>query len=123
MMQTADDMSRPSPGAAMLVGLAVVMSLGGTLFGLAGLLMWGMRTFDVVMPEAGEAGGWFGDAAAFATPLNFGLMAIITTFGLLNLLGALRWQEFLSGGWRRWLVQSAVAMLAAILFFGSAAPA
>ena len=61
---------------------ALVLSLGGTLFGLAGLLMSGFRAADVVIPGASDAPDWLSAFFADTTLLNFGLMAMITIFGL-----------------------------------------
>lgn len=115
-MQAADEFSDLSPAAIIAVAGAVALSLGGTLIGLSGLFMWGMRAADVMAPGAGEAASWLDSLFPFATLFNFFLMATITIFGLLNLLLALRWQEFLGGAWKRWCAQSLVALLAAIAF-------
>lgn len=119
-MEAADEFSDLSPAAIVAVAGAVVLSLGGTLIGLVGLFMWGIRAADLMDPATGEAASWLGSFMPYATLLNFFLTATITVFGLLNLLLALRWQEFLGGGWKRWMAQSAIAILAAIVFVNTA---
>ena len=115
-MQETDTLSRSGGASTVLVAVAVVMSLGGTLFGLAGLLMWGFRAADVMVPGSGDAPDWLSSLFPYSTLLNFGLMASITVLGLLNLLLASRSREFLAGGWKRWLIQSMVSLAAAMLF-------
>lgn len=102
-----------------LVAVAMLLSLGGTLFGLAGLLMWGFRAADVMLPGTGEAPDWLSPLFPYATLLNFGLMATITIAGLLNILIVSRPQEFLRAGWKRWVIQSIVSILAATLFLSA----
>lgn len=106
-----------------LVSLAVAMSLAGTLFGLVGLLMWGFRAADVMLPGSDGRGGaapdWLSSLFPYATLLNFGLMATITVLGLLNILLALRAREFLAGGWKRWVIQSIASLIAATLFMNA----
>ena len=101
------------------VTLALLLSLGGTLFGLAGLLMWGFRAAEVMLPGTGGAPDWLSSIFPYATLLNFGLMATITVLGLLNLLLASRPQEFLGGGWKRWVIQSIVSVIAAAIFLNA----
>ena len=98
---------------------ALVLSLGGTLFGLAGLLMSGFRAADVMIPDANNAPDWLSAFFADTTLLNFGLMAMITIFGLLNILIATRPQEFLRGGWKRWMIQSIASLIAALIFLNA----
>lgn len=118
-VEATDEFSDLSPTAILAVAGAVVLSLGGTLIGLVGLFMWGIRAADVMVPASDNAAAWLGSLFPYATLLNFFLTATITVFGLLNLLLALRWQEFLAGGWKRWLAQSAIAILAAIVFLNT----
>lgn len=98
---------------------ALLLSLGGTLFGLAGLLMWGFRAADVMFTDAIDAPGWLSSIFPYATFVNFGLMAAITLLGLLNLLLVSRPQEFLGGGWKRWVIQSIVSLIAAAIFLNA----
>lgn len=113
---------RPSERTALpsaLVGGAVVLSLGGTLVGLAGLIMWSFRAAEVMLPGTGEAPDWLSSIFPYATLLNLGLMATITVLGLLNILIATRPQEFLAGGWKRWMIQSMVSLIAAAIFLNA----
>jgi len=105
--------------SVVAVGAAIVLSLGGTLFGFAGLLMWGFRAADVMVPGTENAPDWISSLFPYATLLNFGLMACITLLGLLNILLASRPQEFLTGGWKRWLIQSMVSLIAAMIFLNA----
>ncbi|UAB77328.1 hypothetical protein INR77_10965 [Erythrobacter sp. SCSIO 43205] len=105
--------------AKAAVTAALLLSLGGTLFGLAGLLMWGIRAAEVVVPDTGNAPDWLTSIFPYATLLNFGLMATITVLGLLNLLLASRPQEFLGAGWKRWVIQSIVSLIAAAIFLNA----
>ena len=98
---------------------ALLLSLAGTLFGLVGLLMWGIRAADVMLPATGNAPDWLSSIFPYATLLNFALMATITLLGLLNLLLASRPQEFLGGGWKRWVIQSIVSLIAAAIFLNA----
>ena len=100
-------------------GSALVLSLGGTLFGLAGLLMSGFRAADVMIPGTNDAPDWLSAFFADTTLLNFGLMATITILGLLNILLASRPQEFLKGGWKRWVIQSIASLIAALIFLNA----
>ncbi len=105
--------------ARAAVTAALLLSLGGTLFGLAGLLMWSFRAADVMIPGTSDAPDWLSVLFADTTLLNFGLMAAITILGLLNLLLASRPQEFLGGGWKRWVIQSIVSLIAAAIFLNA----
>ena len=105
--------------ARATVTAALLLSLGGTLFGLVGLLMWGIRAADVMLPDTGNAPDWVTSIFPYATLLNFALMATITVLGLLNILIASRPQEFLGGGWKRWAIQSIVSLLAAAIFLNA----
>lgn len=98
---------------------AVLLSLAGTLFGLAGLLMWGIRAAELMIPNGRTAPDWVSSIFPYATLLSFALMATITVLGLLNLFLALRPQEFLAGGWKRWMIQSMVSVIAAIIFLNA----
>ncbi|MEO1220617.1 MAG: hypothetical protein AAFY42_04595 [Pseudomonadota bacterium] len=103
----------------MAVTFAILLSLGGTLFGLVGLLMWGFRAADVMMPDSGGGPDWLSSLFPYATLINLALMVTITLFGLLNIMLAARPQEFLAGGWKRWLIQSMVSITAAIIFLNA----
>lgn len=105
--------------ARATVTAALLLSLGGTLFGLVGLLMWGIRAADVMLPDTGNAPDWVTSIFPYATLLNFALMATITVLGLLNILIASRPQEFLRGGWKRWAIQSIVSLLTAAIFLNA----
>ena len=105
--------------ARAAVTAALLLSLGGTLFGLVGLLMWGIRAADVMLPDTRNAPDWLTSLFPYATLLNFGLMATITVLGLLNLLLASRPQEFLEGGWKRWVIQSIISLIAAAIFLNA----
>lgn len=116
LRDTRDELSDLTSGEAFVVGGAALLSLGGTLIGLAGLLMWGIKAFDSLAPQGGEAPLFVESFAPYLTVFNFALTLLITACGLLNLMQALRWQEFLGGGWRRWLGLSAVSLLAGAAF-------
>lgn len=105
--------------AKAAVTMAVLFSLGGTLFGLAGLLMWGFRAADVMLPGTGEGPDLLSSLFPFATLFNFALMATITVLGLLNILLSTRTREFLAGGWKRWMIQSMVSLVAAAIFLNA----
>ena len=105
--------------AKLAVATAVVLSFGGTMFGFAGLLMWSFRAAEVMIPNARTPPEWLSSLFPYATLLNFGLMATITVLGLLNILLAIRAQEFLSGGWKRWMIQSMVSLIAATIFLNA----
>lgn len=98
---------------------AVLLSLIGTLFGFAGLLMWGIRAAELMMPNGRTAPDWVSSIFPYTTLLSFALMATITVLGLLNLFLALRPQEFVSGGWKRWIFQSIVSVIAALIFLNA----
>ncbi|MEP1421386.1 MAG: hypothetical protein ABJK59_06420, partial [Erythrobacter sp.] len=55
----------------------------------------------------------------YVTLVNLGLMATVTVLGLLNILLAIRAREFLAGGWKRWMIQSMVSVIAAIVFLNA----
>ena len=118
-MGTGEHSAKLGFGSKLAVGIAIVFSLGGTLFGLAGLLMWGFRAAEVMIPDARTAPDWLSSIFPYATLLNFGLMAAITILGLLNILLAVRPKEFLAQGWKRWVIQSMVSLFAAILFLNA----
>lgn len=111
-----EDFSDLSATQALAVGGAVLLALVGTLIGLAGLLMWGIKAFDMFAPGPGDAPIFVRTFAPYLTVLNFGLTIMITVCGVLNLMQALRWQEFLSGGWKRWVMLSLVSIAAAAAF-------
>ena len=115
-MHIGEEFSDLPSGAIVAVGIAVVCSLIGSLTGLAGLLMWGIKAFDMFAPASGDPPFMVEAMAPYFTVFNFALMVAITVLGVLNLMLALRWQEFLEGGWKRWLVQSALSILAGLLF-------
>jgi hypothetical protein len=115
-MDRADDFSDLSLGAMAMVGAAVTLSLLGTLIGLAGLLMWGIKAFDTVFPLGGDPPLLVATMAPYLSVFNFVLMVAITVLGILNLMLATRWHEFLQSGWRRWLAQSVLSLIAAGLF-------
>lgn len=116
MSEAADDFTDLSPRAAVVVGLAALFAAGGTLVGLAGLLMWGIKAFDMFAPGSGDAPIFVENLAPYFTVLSFVLTLIITMCGCLNLAAVLRWNDFLGGEWRRYLVLSAVSIAAAVLF-------
>lgn len=100
----------------LVITAAILFSLAGTLFGLAGLLMWGFRAAEVMIPGTGDTPDWLSSLFPYSTILNFGLMATITVFGLLNILLASRAKEFLNGGWKQWMIQSIASLIAALIF-------
>lgn len=116
MIDAADDFSDLSPRAAIAVGLATLFAAIGTLIGLAGLLMWGIKAFDMFAPGPGDAPIFVETFAPYLTVLNFVLTLVITVCGCLNLSLVLRWSDFLRGEWRRYLMLSAVSVVAAVLF-------
>ena len=69
-----------------------------------------------ILPEAGDAPILMADAGPYFTVLDFALTVVITLCGVVNLLMVLRWQDFLGGEWRRYLLVSAMSVAAAILF-------
>ena len=115
----SEGLSKPGLPANFMVGLAVLLSLAGTLFGFAGLLMWSFRAAEVMMPDARTPPEWLDTLFPYATLVNFGLMATITVLGLLNILLAVRAREFLAGGWKRWMIQSMISIIAAIVFLNA----
>ena len=118
-MSEIDELAGNISGLRFLSAMAMILSLGGTLFGLAGLLMSSFRAADVVIPGASDAPDWLSAFFADTTLLNFGLMATITILGLLNILIATRPQEFLRGGWKRWVIQSIASLIAALIFLNA----
>ena len=116
MIETADEFSALPPRAAAIVVVAGLLAALGTLTGLAGLLMWGIKAFDLFTAQAGEAPALVERVSPSMGALNFALTLIITVCGLVNLLKVLRWQDFLGGEWRRYCVVSAVSLVAAALF-------
>ena len=105
--------------ANIVAAAALALSLAGTLFGFAGLLMWGFRAADVMIPGNSDPPDWLSAFIADTTLLNFGLMAMITILGLLNILIATRPQEFFDGGWKRWMIQSIASLIAALIFLNA----
>ena len=118
-MSEIDELSGNISGLRFLSAMAMILSLGGTLLGFAGLLMSGFRAADVIIPGASDAPDWLSAFFADTTILNFGLMATITVLGLLNILIATRPQEFLRGGWKRWVIQSIASLIAALIFLNA----
>jgi len=118
-MSEIDELSGNISGLRFLSAMAMILSLGGTLLGFAGLLMSGFRAADVIIPGASDAPDWLSAFFADTTILNFGLMATITVLGLLNILIATRPQEFLRGGWKRWMIQSIASLIAALIFLNA----
>lgn len=116
MIEAADDFTDLSPRAAATIGLAALFAAVGTLTGLAGLLMWGIRAFDLFAPGPGDAAMFVEALTPYFTVLNFVLTLIITVCGCMNLSLALRWNDFFSGEWRRYLLLSGVSVAAAVLF-------
>lgn len=115
-LDSAEDFSALAPRAAITVALSGMFAALGTLTGLAGLLMSGIKAFAALFPEAGDAPILMADAGPYFTVLDFALTVVITLCGVVNLLMVLRWQDFLGGEWRRYLLVSAVGIAAAILF-------
>ncbi|WP_298304672.1 hypothetical protein [uncultured Erythrobacter sp.] len=105
--------------AKLGIAAAVVLSFGGTMFGFAGLLMWSFRAAEVMLPNARMTSDWLTSLFPYATLLNLGLMATITVLGVLNILIVVRAREFLAGGWKRWMIQSMVSVIAAIIFLNA----
>lgn len=118
-MSEIDELSGNISGLRFLSAMAMILSLGGTLLGFAGLLMSGFRAADVIIPGTSDAPDWLSAFFADTTLLNFGLMATITVLGLLNILIATRPQEFLRGGWKRWMIQSIASLIAALIFLNA----
>ena len=118
-MSEIDELAGNISGLRFLSAMAMILSLGGTLLGFAGLLMSSFRAADVVIPGASDAPDWLSAFFADTTLLNFGLMATITILGLLNILIATRPQEFLRGGWKRWMIQSIASLIAALIFLNA----
>ena len=116
-MDTADDFAALSTKQTVIVGIAVLLSLLGTLVGLAGLLMWGIRAADMVFPGAADAPALVGNLAPYYTIAHFALTVLITVAGILNLMNSTRAHEFLAGGWKRWLLYSSLSVVAGLAFF------
>ena len=112
-----EDLSNLSRRDAVLVGLAALVSLVGTLFGLAGLLMWGIRAFDMMFPGTQDVPAFVDSLAPYYTLAHFALTVLITAAGILNLMNATRAHEFIAGGWKRWAIYSALSILAGTAFF------
>lgn len=116
MMQASNDSTNLAPAALFAVGLAGLAAAAGTLFGLAGLLMWGIKLFDAIVPGTGDAPILAQSLAPYLTVLNFALTLVITVCGMLNLSMAMRWHDFLGGEWKRYLLLSALSLVAGALF-------
>ncbi|MHA7818539.1 MAG: hypothetical protein ACX930_02705 [Erythrobacter sp.] len=114
--ESSDEFSDLTAAQAVVVGVAGLLALLGTLVGLAGLLIWGIKAFDMFAPGPGDAPIFVETFAPHLTVLNFILTIMITVCGVLNLMHALRWQEFLAGGWRRWVVLSLISLAAGAAF-------
>ena len=95
-------------GAKAAVVGAVVFALAGLLGGLAGLLLSGILLFDVLFPGSGGAVA----ASTSVVVTNFLAMLVIATLGFLNLMLVSRWEAFLAGGWKRYVAQSLVCVVA-----------
>ncbi|MEP0392053.1 MAG: hypothetical protein ABJ205_14405 [Erythrobacter sp.] len=105
--------------STVVAAFALLLSFIGTMFGFAGLLMWSFRTAEVMLPNARGEPDWLTSLFPYATLVNLGLMATVTVLGLLNILLAIRAREFLAGGWKRWMIQSMVSVIAAIIFLNA----
>ena len=116
-MDDDEDFEGLSSGETAMVAGAAILSLLGTLVGLAGLLMWGIRAFDMMFPVSGDGPQMLADFAPYLTLLHFVLTVVITMCGVLNLMVATRGREFVEGGWKRWLLLSALSVVAGVLFF------
>ncbi|AWW74971.1 hypothetical protein CD351_11090 [Erythrobacter sp. KY5] len=116
-MEDGDDFESLSSGEMAMVAGAAILSLVGTLIGLAGLLMWGIRTFEMMFPPSGDGPRLLEDFAPYLTALHFVLTLVITACGVLNMMIATRGRDFVEGGWKRWLMFSAVSFAAGVLFF------
>jgi hypothetical protein len=118
-VEATDEFSDLSPRATLVVGVAGLFAAFGTLIGLAGLLMWGIKAFDMFAPGPGDAPILVESFAPYLTVINFVLTVVITVCGLMNLSLVMRWHEFLEGGWRRYLLLSAISVAAALLFMAA----
>ena len=117
MSEDGDELAQLSTGESVILAIAALFSLVGTLVGLAGLLMWGIRAADRLFPGSGDAPPAFESFAPYLTIFNFVLTVLITMCGVFNLMIATRGREFLTNGWKSWLLFSAISVVAAILFF------
>lgn len=115
-MQATKNFSELPPIAMLAVGIAVIFAMVGSLVGLAGLMMAAIKAFDLMAPGAGDAPILVENLWPYLTIINFVLMVVITGLGVTNLSIALRWQDFLDGEWKRWMLNSLFSVVAALLF-------
>lgn len=115
-MQATRNFSELPLIAMLAVGIAVALAMVGSLVGLAGLMMAAIKAFDLMAPGAGDAPILVENLWPYLTIINFVLMVVITGLGVTNLSIALRWQDFLDGEWKRWMLNSLFSVVAAILF-------
>lgn len=115
--QTPEDHAGLSTRENVVLAVAILFSLAGTLVGLAGLLMWGIRASEMLFPGSGDAPAITDSLAPYYTIAHFVLTVLITAWGILNLMNATRGREFFEGGWKRWLGYSALSAAAAAAFF------